>query len=373
MRVLRTAVDFRATLLQLWAATAAAHPLWARLFLSPLSRLFQGLVYLRQCGYRYRLRAVRSLPGQVISVGNLVVGGTGKSPTVSFLTAALVGTQRQVVILTRGYGSSLQQGEWCILLAGKVVQSSGLRKPFCADEPRMLSCHHPTVPILVGADRYAVATHYLQTHAAPQLWLLDDGFQHFQIHRDIDLVLLSGSLPLGNGWVLPRGSLREPASALDRAHALIRIGTSGQETVAWQGCPVFTLRQEITHFYRPARGSLWGPQVLQGRQIACVAAIARPERFVASLAAQGLQVVQHYFVPDHHPLCAGKLAALVAQGLLVVTTEKDYYRQPEDFCRLGEAQCAVARLETRGGEPLLQWLESRLHPQVQPGVRRAAE
>jgi len=200
-----------------------------------MALVYGALLKLRSLLWQQGILKSRRLDGLVISVGNIEVGGTGKSPVVISLCRYLVQRGRRPVILTRGYGVSLGRRDFMILVGGRVVAQSqeGLKMP---DEARMQSLQLPEVPVVVGPRRWNCAQRFLQ-HRSPGLvgndasdtrrttqptvthWVLDDGFQHWTIERQWDLVLLSGTSPQARR-LLPWGRLREPLGALRRADVL---------------------------------------------------------------------------------------------------------------------------------------------------------
>ena len=151
------------------------------------------------------------LPAPVVSVGNLTVGGTGKTPVVACLARLLQDRGKRVAILSRGYGGQ-SRNVTCI----SDGQHTYKKPPEVGEEPYWLARTLPGVAVYTGACRYAAGLAAWQEFK-PDLFLLDDGFQHFQLYRDLDLVLLDAAAPFGNGYLLPRGPLREPLTALAAA------------------------------------------------------------------------------------------------------------------------------------------------------------
>jgi len=188
--------------------------------LNLLSRGYNGLQSLRGFGYRQRLISPKKLPCKVISVGNITVGGTGKTPMTQYIAERLKHCGYRVAAVSRGYKGTA---------AGRVVKtavivSDGHRicpdSETAGDEPFLLASRLKEVPVVIGRNRFAAGMLALNTFQ-PQVIVLDDGFQHMQLARDIDLVLLDFNRPFGNRYLLPRGTLREPVSALKRADAFI--------------------------------------------------------------------------------------------------------------------------------------------------------
>ena len=275
-------------------------------------------------------RAV-SLPVPVVSVGNLAVGGTGKTPTVIELARAAGRAGRRPAILTRGYGGTGPPG----------VLGTGAEPPDAAarfgDEPVLLARALEGVLVAVGRDRVRGAHGLLASVEPPDLFLLDDGFQHRRLARDVDLVLLDARDPLAGERCLPAGLLREPPAALRRATHVLW-------TDAGDGTPGAVARQHLAAL-APGAVDLGGveaapgpvrslgggePVDLRGAPVWAVCAVARPERFRELLVAQGARVVGFKSFRDHarrsREALGAEEAAARAAGARVVTTAKDATR-----------------------------------------------
>lgn len=242
----------------------------------------------------------------VISVGNLAVGGTGKTPFTALITAKLIARGERVAILSRGYGAPNPPQPPAL------VPRDGDARVF-SDEPLLLA-QKTGAQVIVSPKRILGAR--LAKEQGATVLVLDDGFQHRALHRDLDLVLLDAADPFAGG-LLPKGRLREPPSALERAHLLVLVGNSTTQHLYQR--PV--LRVEAVP--RPTLD-------LRGRKVALLAAIARPERFRATVEALGATVTWAKFFADHaffdpqeHIEAARKHGAE-----LILTTEKDHSRTP---------------------------------------------
>lgn len=252
----------------------------------------------------------------VVSVGNLTLGGTGKTPAVEYLARFYRDRDVQVGILSRGYGTQ----------AGR------------NDEALVLEENLPDVPHLQGRDRVALA----QTAAEElesELLLLDDGFQHRRLRRDLDVVLLDATNPWGHGRVFPRGTLREPGSGLKRAGAVLltRCDQVPSATVAslrqevenrLPGKPLVETRHAPTQLIN-ADGSELSLEMLHGQPVAALCALGNPAAFVATLRSQGANLVAERFFPDHHAYTKAdvddlaKWAATLPPACWIVTSQKD--------------------------------------------------
>ena len=180
-----------------------------------LARLYGLGAGLRRSLYTRGLLRTKKLPAPVVSVGNLTVGGTGKTPVVACLARLLQDRGRRLAILSRGYGGGTL-GVTCISDGQKTYH----KPPAVGEEPYWLARTLPGVAVYTGACRYAAGLAAWEEFR-PDLFLLDDGFQHMQLHRDLDLVLLDAASPFGNGYLLPRGPLREPRVALQTPQIIV--------------------------------------------------------------------------------------------------------------------------------------------------------
>jgi tetraacyldisaccharide 4'-kinase len=303
------------------------------LLLYPPGLLYRGAVALRNALYDAGCLRARRLPCAVISIGNLTVGGTGKTPLTSFVAGLLRDAGYRVAVLSRGYRR--RGGRAPLLVSdGRAV----LADPASAgDEPYLIARDNPAVPVAVGADRVAAARLLLET-AHPEVIVLDDAFQHRRLARDLDLLLVDGRDPWGNGNILPLGPLREPLSGVSRADALVVTRSQGRapeglERILERHNPraaVIHCRLEPSCFVRPDGESV-APGSLKGFAAFAVSGIARPERFEEELRGLGLRLAGSRRFRDHHRYRRADLrgvvdAARAAGAEVVVTTEKDLVR-----------------------------------------------
>ncbi len=309
-------------------------------FTSPLACVFFVITTIRNWLFDIGLRRPMYLPGRVISVGNIVAGGTGKTPSIAALTRALIDAQQQPAIMTRGYGSGLASGRSIVMLAGRVIYdthpSAG---DFFADEARMLSTELPTVPVFIGRDRERMALRTaVSANVQPTCWLVDDAFQRRQLARDLDIVVLDSTRPFGNSWLLPRGVLREPIRSLRRANVFLLV--SGNPDSTYSKLPHASPNALVLQA-EPKFGALLEvcptqlvPAKNVPQRMVAVTAIARPERFFDALRARGYEMKDHVAYPDHQRFPREHLKKLAHTGASIVTTAKDYYREPEAFVHL---------------------------------------
>lgn len=281
------------------------------LLLVPLSLVYGVLARLWHLVFDLGLRKVHRVEGaRVISVGNLVAGGAGKTPVTIFLAQRALDRGHTVAILTRGYGASHRAGVRAFT-AGDLPPADEV-----GDEPRLIARACPVVTIWVGGDRVESARRAVASGAT--LLLLDDGFQHRRLHRDVDLLVDAGE---GNGWPLPAGPLREWPSARRRAtHIWGRDGRPGD----------FEARHALMSFV-DERGERHPLHALRGVPVVVLTGIARPDRLVAQLSELGAHVIAVHAYADHHRFTDTELvhAQDVARRhqARVVTTAKDQERR----------------------------------------------
>lgn len=313
------------------------------ILLLPLSLLFGTVALARR--HAYRLGVLRSgHPGiPVIVVGNLTVGGSGKTPFVIWLTQWLKAQGRNPGVVSRGYGrtdSALREVE-----AGSTAEIVG-------DEP-LLVYLKTGVPVVVGADRLAAARFLRERHPEVDIIVSDDGLQHYRLRRDLELVLADGQARFGNGWLLPAGPLREPLSRMRGADALILTRRNGATASLAAPVPVFSVKHAPAGFRRLADGTHAAalPDV-GGREVLAVTGIARPEGFFSLLEKLGVPHRPRAF-PDHHRFAAGD----IERNAAVVMTEKDAVK-----CALfAGPEWWALELEVVPDPALPEWLKARLN------------
>ena len=287
---------------------------FASLALSPLAWLFGCLAGLRRFFYRHRWLDVVSMPVPVIVVGNIAVGGSGKTPVVAWLVSALRKRGYSPGIVSRGYGGTRRDAH--LLNRGDLPAVVG-------DEPLLLK-QQCDCPVAIGRDRVAAARCLLGAHPECDLIISDDGMQHYRLERTVEIAVVDESV-LGNGRLLPAGPLREPRSRLASVDLVIGHGGLGAETLsALRGRPVVGMRLEGGSL-QPLSGQKSPDRCVpladfRGRRVHAVAGIGRPQRFFDDLSAAGLTVIPHPF-PDHHRFQASDLS--FGDRLPIVLTSKD--------------------------------------------------
>ncbi|MCW8908740.1 MAG: tetraacyldisaccharide 4'-kinase [Sedimenticola sp.] len=273
------------------------------LVLLPLALLFRVLAWLRRRAYRAGILRSHRLPVPVIVVGNITVGGTGKSPLVIWLANWLSEQGYRPGIVSRGYGG--RSTEWPLPVDAESDPGQ------VGDEPVMIA-RRTGCPVWVGPDRPASAVALLAENQCDMV-ISDDGLQHYALARDIEIAVIDGKRGVGNGHALPAGPLREPLSRLRQVDLVIANGVS--ELAGW-GMKLKV--GDLVNLADPARRiSL---HELRGERVYGVAAIGNPERFFSTLRAAGLSVSERPFA-DHYPFRAEDLET--GDGEAVIMTEKD--------------------------------------------------
>ena len=309
---------------------------WRELFFFPLSVIswiYWVVVWFRSTLYQRGFFKTRQLPCKVISVGNITLGGTGKTPLVATLARELQQRGLNVGILSRGY-KGMREKTGGIISDGTRLY---LTPAEAGDEPFMLATMLSDVPVLVGKKRYAMG---IQAHKkfGIDVLILDDGFQHFRIKRDVDIVLIDSRHGFGNGRLFPRGPLREPLRCLRRASMLLLTKTEPTQSFDELEGALRFHAPAIPHYhsrYKPvsllgaASGKKFPPQFVQGKRILAFAGIADPGYFVYLLKDLGADVEQEIHFSDHYNY---KLKDVIMMREhkdkvdLFITTEKDFVK-----------------------------------------------
>ncbi len=306
----------------------------ANAVLSLLSVIYGQVAAWRRSWYAAHPEARRRLARPVISVGNLTVGGSGKTPVVAHLARLLQAHGERPAILSRGYARRVTTDGVLV-----VSDTTGVLAPveMSGDEPQMLACALPGIPVLVCADRHRAGL-VAEQELGCTVHLLDDGFQHHALARDIDLLLVAPDDM--REPVLPAGRLREPATVASAATAI--IATGAEVAGAPTGLPLF---EAVLTARPPARVMPFGEpfSLVPGMPVMTLSGIARPERFVATVNGLGCRVVANQPFGDHHWFTPSEIAAAAAQALgagaaAVVTTGKDAVRMHG----VPEVQAAIA-------------------------------
>lgn len=303
-----------------------------RAFLHLPTWIFKGIIVSRNWAYdKGYFKIHKSEAPLVISIGNIVVGGTGKTPT-TLLLAQTLNKGKECAILTRGYRSRAETLPTPLILSrgkGPLYGAS-----YCGDEPYLLARRLPKVTVIVGKDRSTASQ--MAVEAGAKILLLDDGMQHRSLHRHIDVVVIDANNPFGHGHLMPRGLLREPVHALSRAHFIvlthIRDVQHYEETHsllrAYTNAPMIGTHLELNHIWHTHKGKLHD---LKQKRLALFCGIAHPDRFMKTVQALGAQVVTHKYFPDHCQFDLFTLQSFANEAMkkgaeALICTEKDYVK-----------------------------------------------
>lgn len=307
----------------------------AALLLSPLALLYRNVASLRNNLYDRHILKTHRLPCPVVSIGNITVGGTGKTPAVITIAEMLAESGLRPAILSRGYGGA-SKAPVNIVSDGKSL----LMKPRDAgDEPVLMALKLPGIPVLTGPQRHMTGKAAIEIFGVDVL-VLDDAFQHRQIHRDTNILLIDGGKLFGNGFTLPAGPLREPVTAVRRADIIIMTGTGEQRSekrldlrqslmnLIPDHVKIFEGRHKPLNLLQKESGKIVPLDCIRGKRICAFAGIASPEAFRETLQAAGGMITSFLPYPDHHrytqkDICDINDAARRGQAEMTISTEKD--------------------------------------------------
>ena len=328
-------------------------PVLVRAGLAAAAAAYRTALAARSASFRVGLFSTHRLPVPVISVGNVTVGGSGKTPLAEVVALILAEMGARPAVISRGYGRRsrgvriVADGSGVLLRAGEG-----------GDEPVLLAERLPGIPVVVGENRFEAGAVALGRCGAGSL-VLDDGFQHKTLAKDLELVAVSGRQPWGSGRLFPRGSLREPLSAFRRADIVVvtnaptpAVTSDIAQVLRRKGsrAPVLSGSYQATALRRDERSEdpqalaeslqalaespqalAESPKALAGRRVLVLAGLAAPEGFVATAGGLGAKVVGVAEFPDHYWYTAGDLARVAADARdkgaeAVLTTEKDWVR-----------------------------------------------
>lgn len=295
------------------------------LTMAPFSLGYSFIQRLRASFYKIGILRSRRLPRPVISIGNITVGGTGKTPVTAYIARLLLQQGYRVAVLSRGYGGSLE-GQSIVVSDGATVMLSPRE---CGDEPYLLASTIPGLMVVIGPDRHAAGLLAMQ-QLAPDVFLLDDGFQHLRLQRDLNILLVDYSRPYGNGWTLPAGLLREPVSAGKRADLIIQTRSPDGilNKAMTEGIPSCNARHRIVDLLPLSGGDPTPLPCPTPLKALAFAGIAEPSAFFDELRSLGLDLVHTIRFSDHTTYAdaevSGILDAMGHYGAEVaITTEKD--------------------------------------------------
>lgn len=270
--------------------------------------MFKVLVALRRAMYRTGMLRRERVPVPVVIVGNISVGGTGKTPLVIHLARVLRARGRHPGIVSRGYRGA----------SGHVLEVTAASDPGVVGDEPLLLARRSACPVFVGRDRVAAARSLLASYPECDLIIADDGLQHYRLDREVEIALFDERSVM-NGWALPAGPLREPVSRLAQVDAMVLNGAAVSPAPTFAGA-VFSMRLLGDQFHRLDQPlTTCSAADLAGARLHAVAGIGSPQRFFDHLTGMGLAFSGHSFA-DHHDYC---IADLAFAGDAILTTEKD--------------------------------------------------
>lgn len=324
------------------------------------AKVYELAVRLRVAAYETDYLKPRKLGATVISVGNLTLGGAGKTPMVAYIARYLASEGHSVAILTRGYA---RESSDMRVLNGRPGDglASGSYREF-GDEPLMLSRSLPNIPIVVEKNRYKGAQ-WIESEFGAEVLVLDDGYQHLALARDLNILLIDATDPLGDFEMLPFGRLREPLYGIKRADAIIitradRPFDQGQiQAIIKYYCgdkvPVMYFYSTITKLRHLTTGEIYEARAFAGWNVSIACGIGNPRAFTEDILQAGINIVNEDFFADHHSFSQEDLnrITLAAQGVgadAIVTTEKDAVRL--EGLTHGEVPIYAAQMEVQSDD-----------------------
>ena len=367
----------RAGFVLLWFSMRRIPPALAPILFIP-GLFYEALVRARNALYTAGIFPHRSLPGPVISVGNITMGGTGKTPLVLYIAHMLSTRGFSPVILTRGY-KRVRASEALIIPPDEIIPSPART---LGDEPAVMRRHVPSAWMGISKDRFLAGSRISQKLRQP-VFVLDDGFQHRKLDRDLDIVIVDASQPLRSNRVFPRGSLREPLSGLGRCHIAVLNGAGepdaenpvAEDVVRYASkATMYSCIQTIESLlpFDAWIGADSGTRVGHPRSAYLVAGLGNPGRFERDVRRLGIDVAGTKFFADHHWLAAEDWQACArdARGSgaeAIITTEKDAIKisQPPEFPLSVAIQSTVISGAAEFEKSLLLCVQGRLR---EPGV-----
>jgi len=298
--------------------------------------------------YKYNILKRHKLPCKVISLGNITVGGTGKTPTAQVLAALIREMGYRVVILNRGYRAGWS-GQVGLVSDGRRIYMSVTE---AGDEAYLLAKNVSGVAVVIGKNR-SITGEYAARQLQADVIILDDGYQHWQLERDLDIVLIDTLNVFGNNFLLPRGTLREPLANLDRAQAflLTKVDQSTdnardtlRDTLARYNHRALVVESihsprcfiEIEDWYKGIRPETIALETIRDQKVVAFSAIGNPSSFEQTLGDIGATVVGSDRYPDHHDYTMAEMQCAMEKAVqtgafALVTTEKDAVKVPSEF------------------------------------------
>jgi tetraacyldisaccharide 4'-kinase len=319
--------------------------------------------------YARQILKSRKLPRPVICVGNLTVGGTGKTPIVAYLALRLKECGLNPVVLSRGYRGRRIRSTFLVSDGSAVVGNP----TNCGDEPYLLARKLEGIIVAVGKNRFK-AGQAVGMKTQDPVFIMDDGYQHLKLERDLDLLLIDGSRSLNSEALLPLGTLREPLSAMARADAILitrqhlisDLPGLVKQIRRWNPtAPIFPFSQEIEEVYSLESQQRIPLSELRGQKVVVLAAIGHPEQFLYDIERTGMDVQDRFLFPDHHNFSREELATVLNRcqqlgAVGVITTEKDAVRLEKLEIEKDRIFVLSIKVVTRDPATFLNWVLQKL-------------
>jgi tetraacyldisaccharide 4'-kinase len=331
--------------------------------------LYELAVRLRVAVYETSYRTPRRLEAVVISVGNITLGGTGKTPLVEYIARYLRSQDRRVAILTRGYGRR-SAGMQTLNAGGPATDTDASRQASATsysetgDEPLMLARALPDVPIVIHKDRFQ-AGQWAASALGADVLVLDDAYQHLRLARDLNILLIDASDPFGGFKMVPFGRLREPLYGIKRADVVIvtradrPFDQAQTQAIIRHFCgdkvPVMYITSGITRLRLLESGAMYDLEAFTGWNAAALCGIGNPQAFAEDILRAGINIVSENFFRDHHPFTQADLDRATAEAQqaaadMIITTEKDAVRL--EGLRHGAVPLYAAQMEIQSEDEI---------------------
>lgn len=347
------------------------------------SRLYAWGVNFKLSLYRMGILKQHRLSCKVISLGNITVGGTGKTPTAQRLAALIRDMGYRVVILNRGYRAAWR-GDVGLVSDGHKIYMTAAE---AGDEAYLLAKSLPGIPVVIGRER-SVSGEYAVKKLRAEVIILDDAYQHWQLARDLDIVLIDSLNQFGNNFLLPRGTLREPLTNLNRAHTFLLTKVdqttdnavdSIRDTLVQYNPGALVVESihrprwfiDVEQWYKGVRDAGVTLEAVRGRSVMAISAIGNPSSFEQTISDIGVNVIDSLRYADHHHYTMAEMQwamerAVERGAMALVTTEKDAVKIPSEFIHSERPlPVYVLGIEVRfldGYEEFMQLIEQTLRP-----------
>ena len=312
--------------------------IFIKIFTYPLSKVYSLIIKIRNILYDYKFIKTYSLPGHCISLGNISVGGTGKTPVIIEIVSTLLKYKQTPIILTRGYKSGITSKGIALLKNGYIYEKKNIKKNIYPDEAILQSKKLPNVIIIVAPNRYEAARWYMKKYKQqPSHWILDDGYQYRKIKKNLNLVLIDSSSTVEDS-LIPYGLLREPFSNLNRADGIILSFKNNKNNPDLLKKRILSIK--TIPFYQAEFTDEWPKQSVTQKLLPIysfpailVCGIAQPSIFIKNLKNLNINIIKTITLGDHQQITLEHLNNHNVSKYYIITTEKDLYRNPSVFMK----------------------------------------